>query len=78
MKNSVEAEYRRRTFIEAGMVRGVETVTMGWSCDCGREIAPDANLLKCIGCEGMLVGKLDPGEAAARERALTKNALAWT
>ena len=78
MKNEVEAEYRRRTFVGAGMDGDVETVSMGWACECGREIGPDANLLKCVGCEGLLVGKLDPGEAAAREQALTKNALAWT
>lgn len=79
MKNEVEAEYRRRTIVELGMDGKAETVAMmGWACECGREIGPDATLLKCVGCQGMLVGKLDPGEAAAREQALTKNALAWT
>ena len=78
MKNEVEAEYRRRMIIGARMDGDVKTVMTGWACSCGREIGPDANLLKCVGCEGKLDGKLDPGEAAARERALTKNALAWT
>lgn len=78
MKNSVEAEFRRRTFIRAEMDGNVKTVAMGWACECGDEIGPDATLMKCIGCQGMLVGKLDLREAMARENALTKNALAWT
>lgn len=78
MRNSVEAEFRRRTIIGAGTDRGVETVWMGWMCECGREIGPDATLMTCIGCDGIRVEKLDPGEIMAREKALTKNAFAWT
>lgn len=78
MKNSVEAEFRRRTIIGSGIHGGIETVTTGWACDCGREIGPDATMMVCIGCDGIRFDKLDPGEITAREKALTKNALAWS
>lgn len=78
MKNTVEAEFRRRTFIGEGMDGDVKTVKMGWACDCGGEIGPDATLMMCIGCQGMIVGKLNPHEEVARQNALTKTALAWT
>ncbi len=78
MKNGVEGEFRRRTIIGEGMDGNVKTVIMGWLCSCGGEIGPDATLLKCIGCDGLRVGKLDPQETAVREMVLTKTALAWT
>ena len=78
MMNSVEAEFRRRTFIGEGMDGEVKTVVLGWACECGGEIGPDATLMICIGCQGMVVGKLDPQEKVARENAMTKTALAWT
>ena len=78
IKNSVEAELRRRKFIEAGIDGDVETVMTGWACECGREVGPDAEFIKCIGCKGMRVGTLDPQEVAAREKGLRKTTLAWT
>ena len=78
MKNSVEAEVRRRTLVGVRMDRGLKTVTVGWACKCGRDIGPDATLSKCIGCRGMRVGGVEPQEAAAREKTLRKTALAWT
>lgn len=78
MKNSVEAEFRRRTFIGEGMDGDVKTVRMGWNCECGEEIGPNATLMKCIGCQGLHVGKIDPLEAMARAHSLTRTALAWT
>ncbi|KAF6219386.1 hypothetical protein HO133_005212 [Letharia lupina] len=78
MKNCVEAEFRRRTFIGKGMDGDVETVVIGWACECGGEIGPNATLVKCIGCQGLGVGKIDSLVAIARESALMKTALAWT
>lgn len=78
MKDGVEAESRRRTFVGEGKDGQVKTVWMGWKCACGGEIGPDATLLKCVGCQGMIVGRLDPQLAIARDTALTNTALAWT
>lgn len=78
MKDSVEAEFRRRTFIGEGMDGDVKTVVMGWACQCGREIGPNATLMKCVGCQGMLFGRPDPQKESAREKASMKTALAWT
>lgn len=77
MKNSVEAELRR-TFVGEGMDGDVKTVAMGYACQCGEEIGPNTTLLKCVGCQGLQVGKMDPLEAMTRERAMRKAALAWT
>ena len=77
--NVAEAEFRRRTLIEEGLMDGDDrTVTTGWACECGKEVGPDPTLMKCIGCDGMRVGRLDPRETAAREERLRKTALAWT
>lgn len=78
MRNGVEAEFRRRRFMGKGVNGKIKTVIMGWTCECGREVGPDATLVKCIGCQGIRLGKLDPPEQAARERAMMKNAFAWT
>ena len=78
MKNDVEAEFRKRTLVGVGMDRGVKIVTMGWACQCGRDIGPDATLRKCYGCQGMRVGEVERQEVAAREETLRKTALAWT
>ena len=78
MRNGVEAELRRRTLVGMRMEKGVKTVTIGWACECGREIGPDATLSKCIGCRGIRGGGVEPQEAAAREVTLRKTALAWT
>ncbi len=78
MKNSVEAEFRRRLIIGEEKDGHVETVVISWSCECGEEIEPDATLMRCIGCQGMTVGKLDPQEVVARENALAKTAFTWT
>lgn len=78
MRNAVEAEVRRRTFVGKDRVGDVRTVIMGWVCECGREIGPETTLMKCIGCEGMRIGKIDPRLMAAKEQAMTKKALAWT
>ena len=77
--NGAEAEYRRRTLIGEGMMDGDDrTVTTGWACECGEEVGPGPTLMKCIGCQGMRVGKVDPQETAAREEKLRNTALAWT
>lgn len=78
VKNSVEAEFRRRHFVGKGMDGNVETVIMGWACECGKEIGSSATLMRCVGCQGMRLGKVDPQEAAAREETLRKTALAST
>ena len=77
MRNSVEAGFRRRTFVGEGMLGDVKTVVMGWACECGGEVGDDAVLIKCVGCQGMVVGKLDAQEQIARETTLMKAALAW-
>ena len=77
-RNSVEAGFRRRSLLGEGMDGNVKTVMTGWVCECGKEIGPGVTLMKCIGCRGMRVGKVDPREAAAREKSLRKTALAWT
>ena len=79
-KNDAEAEARRRTLIEKALIDGgeVSTVTTGWACECGEEVGPGPTLMKCVGCDGMTVGKVEPKETAAREERLRGTALAWT
>lgn len=77
-KNSVEAEFRRRHFVGKGMDGNVKTVITGWACECGKEIGSGATLMRCVGCRGMRIGKVDPQDVAAREETLRKTALAWT
>ena len=74
----MEAEFRRRTIVREGMDRDVKTAFLGWACPCGQDIGPDATLLRCTGCQGLRVGRLDAQEAAPRENALRKAAMAWT
>ena len=77
--NGAEAENRRRTLIGKRMMDGDDrTVTTGWACECGEEVGPGPTLMKCIGCQGMRVGKVDPQETTAREERLRNTALAWT
>ena len=75
---SIESQFIRSSAEHEGTVEDVGTVMTGWACECGREIGPDAALMKCLGCQGILIGKLDPREAAAREKCFRKTALAWT
>lgn len=77
-KNSVEAEFRRRHFVGKGMDGNVKTVITDWACECGKEIGSGATLMRCVGCRGMRIGKVDPQDVAAREETLRKTALAWT
>ena len=78
MRSSVEAAFRRRTFVGKRVDGDVKTVMMGWACECGGEIGPNATLIKCVGCQGMVIGKVVPQEESSRETTLMKNALAWT
>lgn len=78
MRDRVEAESRRRSFVGEGKDGQDKTVILGHVCECGGEIGPNTTLLKCVGCQGMIVGRLDPQLAIAREIALTNTALAWT
>ena len=79
MKHDVEAAVRRRTYVGEGPTEeDVETVLMGWECECGRQIGPNSTLMRCIGCQGILVGELDSQRYVARESALTKTTFAWT
>lgn len=78
MKNIVEAEFRRRIFVGEGTDGDVKTVFMGWACECGGQIGPNATMIKCIGCQGMAVGKLNARGTFSREMAWTNTALAWT
>ena len=77
-KNSVEVEFRRRTLIGKGMDGKVSTVMTGWACECGKEVGSGVTLMKCIGCQGMRIGNIDPQETTVREKMLRKTALAWT
>ena len=79
-KNEAEGEARQRTLIEKALIDGgeVSTVTAGWACQCGEEIGPGPTLMKCVGCDGMTVGKVKPKETAAREERLRETTLAWT
>lgn len=78
MKNRVEAEFRRRTFVGVGMDGDVKTVVMGWLCECGGEIGPNCRLMKCVACQGMIVKQYDPQMAIAQDTAFLNAALAWT
>ena len=78
MKDNVEAAFRRRTLVGKGMVGDVKTVVTGWACECGKEVEPSTTLMKCIGCEGVDIGKIDSRGKIAREIALAKTTLAWT
>lgn len=79
MKNRVEAEFRRRTFVGKGMMDGdVSTIKLGFACECGRDVEPDSKLMKCVGCQGISAKKYDPRIAIAQETAFAKAALAWT
>ena len=77
MKSSVESEWRRDS-IAAGMDGHVKTVALGWKCECGSQIGPDATMMKCYGCQGLRDGKLDPPREQARQNTLTKNTCSWT
>ena len=77
-KNRVEAECKRRTIVRGGMDGDDPTVELGWACDCGRTIGPNATLLRCAGCQGLKYGRFDQQEAVSREENLRKAALAWT
>ena len=72
----VEAEHRRG-IIGKAMNGGVMTVMTGFVCDCGKEVDSDATLMKCVLCQGLRAGSLDPRAATAREKFLRKTALAW-
>ena len=78
MNNDIEAEYRRRTLTGEDADGDDKTAYTGWSCECGGEIESDAKFSKCIGCNGIRAAKVDPLQVHAREKALTKTALAWT
>ena len=77
--NEAEAESRWRILVEEGMVDGDNRIGVtGWACECGEEVGPATTLMKCVGCQGMRVGKVDPREIVAREDKLRETALAWT
>ena len=77
MRNSVEAEFRR-TFVGEYVNEDVKIVLMGWNCECGKQIGPNPMLVRCVGCRGVLVGRVSRLGEIARENALIKAALAWT
>lgn len=78
--NEAEAEGRRRILVGGKLYTldgEDETVMTGWACECGEEVGSErTNLLKCLGCKEVRVGKLDPQDKAAREKKFRKKALA--
>ena len=78
VKNSVEADFRRRIFTAEEKDGEVETVAFGWACQCGRAIGPDVTVLICVGCGGLHFGKLSRQGALDHEQVLRGTALAWT
>ena len=80
LRNSVEAEVRRRTLIGETIMDGEdETAFTGWACECGEEILwPDATFMKCVGCDGIRFGRLDPRETFIQEELMRKTALGCT
>ena len=78
VKNSVEADFRRRIFPADGKDGEVETVSFDFACQCGRAVESDATVLTCVGCGGVRFGQLNRQGILDHERVLRRNALAWT
>ena len=78
VKNSAEADFRRRIFPADGKDGEVETVTFDYACQCGRTVEPDATVLTCVGCGGVRFGQLDRQGILDKEEVLRRTALAWT
>ena len=78
VKNSVEADLRRRIFPADGKDGEVETVTFDFSCQCGKAVESDATVLTCVGCGGVRFGQLNRQAILDHERVLRRTALAWT
>ncbi|KAM0794453.1 hypothetical protein BDR22DRAFT_693550 [Usnea florida] len=78
VKNSVEADFRRRIVPADGKNGEVETVTFDYACQCGKAVEPDATVLTCVGCGGVRFGTLDGRGILEHVEVLRKTALAWT
>ena len=78
VKNSVEADFRRKIFPADGKDGEVEAVTFDFACQCGKAVESDSTVLKCVGCEGVRFGKLSRQGVFDHEEVLRKNVLAWT